>query len=729
MANYYNNKNYSDSTYDRNQYEPGPHDNRYSSYSPNHQKNDTGYDRNYYESASQDRYSFYAPKSATKSYYGEPYSSQTSGQSTHIELEDRNTRLPFPNEEDPNYKPESIAGDQKDILPIQNQQKYPFFLILMTALQLGALIWSFVLNQQITGSFIQTNPFNYMIGPSTQTLIFLGGRFVPCMRQNVTLAGQNIPTGNFPLQCPMYVKGPNNSTICTLNDMCGLGGFKDPAFPDQGVRFLIPIFLHGGLVHFLFNMMFQVRTGFDMEKQLGWWRVGIIYFVSGLAGFLFGASFAPAVTGVGASGALFGLIGTLLLDLFYNWSLVEKPVWELIKMVAIILITFFIGTLPFIDNFAHVGGFMAGILTSLIVLPPGHLRSKKYGRWLHLGLRIGAIPILALLFVYFTVYFYSGKTDCVVCQYVNCIPGLPWCEAKFQSLKGIANGSSPPPAADLKQDNSQLKAYFNKYKVKKCGQLLWQHHFPLLKMLANFNYPLSVADVKQGTSQRNYQADLPNHPLQIQGRNIHNRKEIQGHPFQVKDYFLPSSLKLPENWTFNRFIALAKDPEQQTTQAYISDWELYKSLSRSKVVSKYVQYVIDKCKSVSNVPVESLDKNHSYQPVTDVGEQPDDSDEISKVELDVVDSELEGWDSDIEDDANSAGALRLKHTLEDGTQRYASTHNGSDGDFKKARLSTESMGSQISNVSGFLLHPTFIFCLTIVVYLEHEVSPFFTTDE
>ncbi|KAJ1565782.1 hypothetical protein HK096_010177 [Nowakowskiella sp. JEL0078] len=318
--------------------------------------------------------------------------------------------------------------------PPAPKQRYAYFLILVTILQIGALVWSLVYNYQVTGSFIQTNPFNFMIGPSPQILIFMGSRYVPCIKQNVTVSGTTFLSGTQEFQCPTYVKSASNATYCTLNDLCGLGGFKDPTVPDQWYRFIMPIFLHGGVVHILFNLLFQARTGFDMEKEIGFIRVALIYFISGFAGFLFGASYSPAVSSVGASGALFGLIAALLLDLFFNWRIINRPFWELVKMLFVILLTFFIGTLPYIDNFSHVGGFFTGLLVSIIVLPSGHMKTFIWGKWSQIVMRVIAVPILIVIFWYSATSFYSGKNDCPTCRYINCFPPLPWCDSKFQSI-------------------------------------------------------------------------------------------------------------------------------------------------------------------------------------------------------------------------------------------------------------------------------------------------------
>jgi membrane associated rhomboid family serine protease len=69
-------------------------------------------------------------------------------------------------------------------------------------------------------------------------------------------------------------------------------GGKGPAdsTPDQWYRFIIPIFYHAGLIHLAFNMFMQVTLGGDMEREIGMMRFIIVYFCSGIFGFVLGGN-------------------------------------------------------------------------------------------------------------------------------------------------------------------------------------------------------------------------------------------------------------------------------------------------------------------------------------------------------------------------------------------------------------------------------------------------------
>ncbi|KAF9120388.1 hypothetical protein BGW39_011464 [Mortierella sp. 14UC] len=292
----------------------------------------------------------------------------------------------------------------------------PWFVWTISAVQIGVLIFEIFKGYQRTNRIIETQPFNPMIGPGTGTIIAIGARFVPCMR-STDLDHQN-------LQCP-----DNTTAICTISDICGFTPISSTGkAPDQWFRFITPVFLHGGVLHLLFNLLFQMRTGADLERDMGWWRFAIIYMTSGIAGFIFGGNFAPLLSpSMGASGALFGLIGCLVLDLMQNWKLVVRPCWELSKLSLMILVSFAFGLLPFLDNFAHIGGFIAGILTGLVFMPVVYF--SKRDKYIKLGLRVVALPLIVMLIVLGLTNFYKGPNNCSWCKYLSCLPINGWCDA------------------------------------------------------------------------------------------------------------------------------------------------------------------------------------------------------------------------------------------------------------------------------------------------------------
>ncbi|PKI47445.1 hypothetical protein CRG98_032154 [Punica granatum] len=126
--------------------------------------------------------------------------------------------------------------------------------------------------------------------------------------------------------------------------------------------------LHAGFVHLLVNLVSVMFVGILLEQEFRSLRIGMIYVLSGFAGSLFAALFAQGSPQVGASGALFGLLGAMLSGLIWNWKLYTDKLAALAFICFIFVVNFVLGMLPFIDNFASIGGFMSGMLLGFAVL-------------------------------------------------------------------------------------------------------------------------------------------------------------------------------------------------------------------------------------------------------------------------------------------------------------------------------------------------------------------------
>jgi membrane associated rhomboid family serine protease len=212
--------------------------------------------------------------------------------------------------------------------------------------------------------------------------------------------------------------------LSCLSSVCGFGGLSDPSKPNQGYRFILPIFLHVGILHYLFNALFQLAIGRQIERTAGWLRTALIYFIAGLGGNLCSGIFVPYVLQVGASGALYGLLGVLVVELFQSWQLLDHPYMELIKLVFIVGVSLLVGTLPWVDNFAHIGGFVCGILAAVVFLP--YVVFGKWDRRRKLFLILICAPILLLALILAFIIFYTGLAiDCSWCNYVDCVDYTP----------------------------------------------------------------------------------------------------------------------------------------------------------------------------------------------------------------------------------------------------------------------------------------------------------------
>ncbi|WAQ96006.1 RHDF1-like protein [Mya arenaria] len=209
-----------------------------------------------------------------------------------------------------------------------------------------------------------------------------------------------------------------------MKQICGMIPFAQDKYPDQFYRLWTSLFLHGGLFHLVITLGFQILIMRDMEKLTGSIRMTIIYVGSGIAGNLASCIFVPYHVEVGPAGSQFGILACLLVEVLQSWQMLQRPAISLLKVAVPIVVLFLLGLLPWIDNWAHVCGFLFGFLLAFSLLPYVSFgqfdrRRKLIGIILSLG---GAI----LLFVLLVILFYVLPLyDCPGCQYFNCVPFTP----------------------------------------------------------------------------------------------------------------------------------------------------------------------------------------------------------------------------------------------------------------------------------------------------------------
>ncbi len=128
-------------------------------------------------------------------------------------------------------------------------------------------------------------------------------------------------------------------------------------------RLLTSMFLHANLQHIFFNAYSLYILGMGMERLYGSGRFLVVYMLAGLFGSLLSfAGRGPAVLSVGASGAIFGLIGMqLAFFLIHHRTFGSSGRAQIMNTLLVIGFNLFLGfTIPGIDNLAHIGGLVAG---------------------------------------------------------------------------------------------------------------------------------------------------------------------------------------------------------------------------------------------------------------------------------------------------------------------------------------------------------------------------------
>jgi len=169
----------------------------------------------------------------------------------------------------------------------------------------------------------------------------------------------------------------------------GLHGFKNLSLGGFFVPVLVSMFLHGGWLHLLGNMLFLFVFGRSVEDRYGHLQFLLLYFLSGFAGaalhiVLNAGSHLPSI---GASGAIAGVLGayfisfpraritTLFFLIFFFWR-VELPAvlvlgyWFLIQFVTgYEMLSIQSATGGGVAWWAHVGGFLTGLVLALVLEP------------------------------------------------------------------------------------------------------------------------------------------------------------------------------------------------------------------------------------------------------------------------------------------------------------------------------------------------------------------------
>ncbi|XP_052514814.1 inactive rhomboid protein 1 isoform X1 [Budorcas taxicolor] len=214
------------------------------------------------------------------------------------------------------------------------------------------------------------------------------------------------------------------ATLCSqvhcMDDVCGLLPFLNPEVPDQFYRLWLSLFLHAGVLHCLVSVCFQMTVLRDLEKLAGWHRIAIIYLLSGVTGNLASAIFLPYRAEVGPAGSQFGILACLFVELFQSWQILARPWRAFFKLLAVVLFLFTFGLLPWIDNFAHISGFISGLFLSFVFLP--YVSFGKFDlyrkRCQIIVFQLVFLGLLAGLVVLF--YFYPVR--CEWCEFLTCIP-------------------------------------------------------------------------------------------------------------------------------------------------------------------------------------------------------------------------------------------------------------------------------------------------------------------
>eukprot|EP00484_Ammonia_sp_Unknown_P023013 CAMPEP_0197037014 /NCGR_PEP_ID=MMETSP1384-20130603/14333_1 /TAXON_ID=29189 /ORGANISM="Ammonia sp." /LENGTH=319 /DNA_ID=CAMNT_0042467261 /DNA_START=73 /DNA_END=1035 /DNA_ORIENTATION=+ len=190
------------------------------------------------------------------------------------------------------------------------------FIFIISMIQIAVFVMELIVGQiWFCGAFVTGND---MAGPSSECLKWMGGKYLPCIQNG------------------------------------------------EVYRFFTPALLHAGILHIFTNLVSQTMIGYTCELHWGLWRMAGFYFATAFGATLLSCVGSPGSISVGASGALLGIIGAYMVWILLNWNnrdILPQPCPRMCTMITWLFIIFMIGiSMTGIDNLAHLGGWLSGIL-------------------------------------------------------------------------------------------------------------------------------------------------------------------------------------------------------------------------------------------------------------------------------------------------------------------------------------------------------------------------------
>ncbi len=167
----------------------------------------------------------------------------------------------------------------------------------------------------------------------------------------------------------------------------------------QYYRLFSGMFMHGGILHLGLNCYSLYVLGTQMESFLGKTKFLIIYLVSGIFGALFSMMFSGNVASIGASGAIFGLMGSMLYFGYHYRVYLGNVIKS--QLIPLIIINLAVGfSMDGIDNACHIGGLIGGLLITMALGIDGKsTKSEKFNGWMITAIFLAFSIYMAFVYV------------------------------------------------------------------------------------------------------------------------------------------------------------------------------------------------------------------------------------------------------------------------------------------------------------------------------------------
>ncbi|WP_251942883.1 rhomboid family intramembrane serine protease [Staphylococcus sp. Marseille-Q5304] len=267
----------------------------------------------------------------------------------------------------------------------------------------------------------------------------------------------------------------NHFSDIKLLDVGGLVHFN--VVHGEWYRLISSIFLHYNFEHIFMNMLSLFIFGKIVESIIGSWRMLGIFIISGIFANFASLSFNTDTVSVGASGAIFGLIGAIIVFMYLSQKYDRKLIIQLLVVIAILILLSLL--MSNVNIVAHIGGFIGGALITLM----GYYFHKDRNRfWI-------VVIIILLLFIAAQIRLFTIKE-------VNIYNAIITKEMK----KGNYSKADKMVDQTFKKNYADAQTYYlsglitSERSSKSEGMASWKRgldHYPDSGLL---NYQLAVAN-------------------------------------------------------------------------------------------------------------------------------------------------------------------------------------------------------------------------------------------
>ncbi|MEN9866337.1 MAG: hypothetical protein RL748_1927 [Pseudomonadota bacterium] len=145
------------------------------------------------------------------------------------------------------------------------------------------------------------------------------------------------------------------------------GNYRALTLNHQSWRIFTAMFLHGSLLHISLNSIAIFDICYLLEQRIGAWRLGLVLLLSGLSASLCSLIWGPLLVSFGASGAIMGAAGCLLVWLIMTESIAKNPL-PFIALLAGISLPLGLGMFWHrLDNSAHIAGLLVGMMLGALL--------------------------------------------------------------------------------------------------------------------------------------------------------------------------------------------------------------------------------------------------------------------------------------------------------------------------------------------------------------------------